>query len=110
MQRCSDASLRRWYFFFNRKYFAGELPTTTQVRWQPVGAKHDAETERLADGTFVICISPALYALRAIARLRLLHKMAHIKLWETGARCGLERGPMARELLRVLALGAVKWV
>lgn len=76
----SDPQLRRWYLAFNRKYFRGELPEETAVFWEPDGG-HLGTTMKMPDGEFVIRIDPALRFSSRMAKIWLLHEMAHISTW-----------------------------
>lgn len=109
---CSDAQLRRLYVSFNRRYWSGKLPADTRVLWMPVSADCNAHTTDQPDGSFVIHISPALSGFTRLYKLILIHEMAHIALWRSNPKtqCGVGRGPWAREVLRVLTLGAVRYI
>lgn len=84
----SDPQLRRWYLDFNRRYFAGELPTdTVTVFWEPIGGALAlcSEVEN-SGGELQIRVNPALRLVGSrprysAAKLALLHEMVHVKWW-----------------------------
>lgn len=83
----SDAQLRKWYLFFNRKYFKGELPTEPEdivLFWEPHNSTEDvADCDlKLMEGTFVVRLDPVLKVNLGYAKMALLHEMVHVKIWK----------------------------
>lgn len=101
MVLCSS-QLRRWYRDANQRWFGGKLPDDVDLFWAPHdGCSGMAWQE--GDG-FVILINPA-YALDFhVARLTLLHEMAHLALWPYR-----KHGPrFEAEMRRLAKSGAMK--
>jgi hypothetical protein len=95
----SDPTLRRWYLRYNRKWFAGELPTSCVLYWNSCEGK--LALSWWADGIPHITIDPCIGFSPIIAKQKLLHEMAHIakpkahhgKVWQ-------------EEMLRLASAGA----
>lgn len=97
----SDPQLRRWFLHYQRKYFP-KVPPNTAVYWEPAaGALGDVSEDD--NGDFTIRIDPSLRFSSAMAKLTLLHEIAHIA-------CGMEGDhgePFQREMQRLAKLGAL---
>ena len=102
MGKLTEARLRRWYRLFNRRFFAGKLP--------PSGCVHLAEVEgcwgvMFHDGKdFAIHISPQNAVCVRIAKMTLLHEMAHLSLWP----CNTHGPRFEQEMQRLAAAGAMR--
>jgi hypothetical protein len=97
--------LKRCFHKYNELYFGGLLPDAV-VFWEPAFVTRDELGELYQDkGTFVIRIDPSIrnYT-KALARMTLLHEMAHMKLWPD-IRHGRKFND---EMLRLAQLGALK--
>lgn len=99
----SDAELRRWYRQYNRRWFADELPDDIDVLYAPVDGLCGEVSEGEA-GDLIVRINPAYALDTRIARITLLHEMAHIKLWPKRNHGTV----FQRELQRLAIAGAYK--
>lgn len=95
----SHLSLRRWFNFYNRKYFGGRLPKDTVLRWEPTGP-NDAH---MLPG--VIQLDPAVKLFPRYMRILLLHEMAHISVPTRGTGHGARYHD---EIQRLWDLGAFR--
>lgn len=69
----SHLSLRRWFSFYNRRYFANSLPADTVLQWKPL----NGDDGLMQDGA--IYIDPVLQAVPRYMRIILLHEMVHLQ-------------------------------
>lgn len=106
----SDPKLKWWYGYYNRAYFAGELPANTVVCWaqELVGTKYDADHTPADDGTpHIIRVSLEIKERPKHLRFSLLHEMVHLKLDEEGKEDNSTHGRLfCREMLNLAKLGA----
>lgn len=100
----SDPQLRRWFLEYQRKYFPS-VPVNTAVFWEPPNGKL-GDCSRDDNGDFTIRIDTALRFSSAIARLILLHELAHANIWNKEK---VEHGSaFHHELDRLYKAGAFK--
>ena len=105
----SDRRLKRLYRHFNRRYFDGALPDSTEVWWEHVdGACADCDVDNCGlafdagSDSFMIRLNPDIGWSERNAKLALLHEMVHVKLYPNfnhGRR-------FQNEMIRLAALGA----
>jgi hypothetical protein len=69
----SHWSLRRYFNYYNRKYFGGRLPADTQLIWDAQGSTH----AYAINGS--IHMDHALRGFTKYAKMVLLHEMVHIE-------------------------------
>jgi predicted SprT family Zn-dependent metalloprotease len=68
----SHLSLKRWFNFYNKRYFNSELPANTRLFWSPLTRNH-AHME-----DYEIHLDPALQLFPKFMRIMLLHEMVHL--------------------------------
>ena len=70
----SHLSLRRWFNWYNKKYFANSLPHDTRLLWSVQNSTHAYMVDKS------IHMDPMLAAYPRYMRIVLLHEMAHADL------------------------------
>jgi predicted metal-dependent hydrolase len=98
----TDKRLRRWYQTYNRVYFGGKLPTSAIVCIANVDG---CWGQTFHDGIrFAIEIAPQNAICVTVAKMTLLHEMAHVNLWPRTTH-----GPyFEREMQRLALAGAMR--
>lgn len=85
-QMASDPTLRRWYMRFNDVFFGGELPLDIPVYWEPatgnLGETFEVEnTDEGESPDLAIRLDPCLRFSSMMAKLTLIHEMAHVRIY-----------------------------
>jgi len=70
--------LRRWYNYYNKKYFNSELPTDITLRWE-LCHEDAADTFVGNERAIQISVDPGLINFSCYAQAALLHEMIHVK-------------------------------
>lgn len=100
----SDRQLKRWFNSYNDRFFAGQLPADTVVYYDVVvGAYGDCDR---IDDQFVIRIQPGLCGWQTLAKLTLIHEMAHVATW--GKSKNPHGAAFDREIQRLMQFKAVR--
>jgi len=95
----------RWYRLYNERWFNDDLPHDVDVYWIPTN-KCAADLNVLFNDpeSYILQLNPAFALDMNIARIALLHEMAHIKLWPYK-----KHGPsFDEEIQRLATIGAYK--
>ena len=75
----SDPWLLRLYRKYNRLYFDGKLPQKVAIWWEPLSSSYgDCIIE---NGVVRIRVNPALAGWTCVAKMTVIHEMAHIAKW-----------------------------
>jgi hypothetical protein len=81
----SDPQLRRWYASFRRRYFSNRLPLPSEIEIfydAMPGLQAECDDEDMPhNGEFIVRINRAWKEHPEVAKLWLLHEMAHMHLW-----------------------------
>ncbi len=94
--------LRRWYRDYNHRFFGDSLPADALI--ECVRIEGCWGRAMVSDGRPVIHLSPRCRVCRSVAKMTLLHEMAHVKLWPVTTH-----GPQFQaEMQRLAAAGAMK--
>jgi hypothetical protein len=93
----SHLSLRRWFRYYNKKYWNNELPDDTVLLWAPLTDAHgEARVKEIR-------LDPGLQLFPKFMRIILLHEMAHLRnlRWHHGKK-------FQNEIDRLYAAGAFR--
>lgn len=102
-----DRRLQRWYQDFNIKWFGGELPDEVDTFFGPCVHDHSMygyveDFDHVTE--FELCLDHNLIKDERLAKMFLLHEMAHVKLWPYVTHG--ER--FQKEMQRLAIIGAFK--
>ncbi len=105
----SDRQLKNWFLKYNRLFFNGELPESTNIHWEPSPGDHASTCPvyEVSDNVFEIKIDPALKGVIQFWKMTLIHEMIHVALWRKHPKH--QHGKLFQaEKDRIYALGALK--
>ncbi len=101
----SDAKLRSWFRYYNRRYFDGSLPGTAVVVWVPeLTDESGACAGRTVFEPPTIQVNAALEGWDNLAKMVLLHEMVHLNLQKS--KCGTVE--FEKAMLKLAVSGAFK--
>ena len=85
MLPASNPQLCRWYSRYREQYFGDRLPPPHCVSLRFEHPEEDQDGCVMEDsegaGLFHVQIDPALRAFKSLAKIVLLHEMAHVSIW-----------------------------
>lgn len=101
--------LKRYFNSYNKRFFGNKLPKNTVVKFARISPRDMGECYSFLDPP-IIRIDPNLREYNCIARLVLVHEMAHLSVRAIyGGKTRGDHGPeFQAEMLRLAAMGALK--